>query len=89
MDAGDNKTAGDEVLVKLSLVVRRQRDIAKKKNMAVYTQYLAAVPKETRGPEHPTTPNPNWKCSARSWKGSVKDWGRRLHRFNNDNEKNR
>lgn len=63
-----------------AILARRQKDIDKGKDSAVYRRYVEAIPKAERiRGIHPRTPNKYQNVSRRSWDAQVRIWRRALH----------
>lgn len=60
-------------------LAQRQKQIDFGKNTLGYQRYLDEVPRETRGKQHPNTPDVYQKTSKRAFDGQVKKWRRMLH----------
>ncbi|XP_065828057.1 histone RNA hairpin-binding protein-like [Oscarella lobularis] len=57
----------------------RQKQIDYGKNTLAYENYVKAVPKNQRGPDHPSTPDKTLGCSKRAFDGRLRLWRRKLH----------
>ncbi|PAA52529.1 hypothetical protein BOX15_Mlig027305g1, partial [Macrostomum lignano] len=64
-----------------AVLLRRQRDIDKSKNLTAYANYVKSVPKPLREKGDPRTPNKFVRMSRRAWDGCVKQWKLQLHRW--------
>eukprot|EP00762_Andalucia_godoyi_P000312 ANDGO_03256.mRNA.1 Histone RNA hairpin-binding protein len=62
-------------------LVQRQKQIDFGKNTIGYQRYLQLIPKMKRNRGDPQTPNPQLKCSKRTFDDLVKNWRRGLHKF--------
>ncbi|KAI8916231.1 histone RNA hairpin-binding protein RNA-binding domain-containing protein [Gorgonomyces haynaldii] len=60
---------------------QRQKQIDYGKNTKGYENYIRTIPKASRGPEDPETPDKHSNCSKRAWDGLVRSWRRKLHRY--------
>jgi len=62
------------------ILERRSKEIQYGKNTQDYMEYRRRVPKESRMPSMPQTPNKYLKLSRRRWDGIVKSWKLNIHR---------
>ena len=62
-------------------IAQRQKQIDLGKNTLGYDLYVQAVPRQSRGKEHPRTPDVTRKCSKRAWAGLFTVWRRALHKY--------
>lgn len=89
LNASLNSNASDSSSFELeddeAVLLRRQRDIDKSKNLAAYANYVKSVPKPLREKGDPRTPNKFVRMSRRAWDGCVKQWKLQLHRWDDAN----
>ncbi|KAG8174792.1 hypothetical protein JTE90_023194 [Oedothorax gibbosus] len=87
-NSGDNDQQFKEVIPMNSkyetdpvILARRQKQIDYGKNTRGYAEYLKAIPKDQRTGRDIFTPQKHIKYSRRSWDAQIKQWRKRLHDY--------
>lgn len=85
--ASSSKTSKPEIETDPEVLGRRQKQIDFGKNTVGYDLYRQKVPKHKREPGNPRTPPMHLKYSRRAWDGLIKVWRRKLHDWDDQEEK--
>ena len=75
----NNNATAVETETDPTILTRRQKQIEYCKRTDDYKVYVSEVPRQSRVPSMPQTPDMNRKYSRRQWDGTVKRWKTQVH----------